>query len=49
MDEKIAEAIEKIDYILDYKFITDPVRADLLQSKQHYKAFQEIASGSWLG
>jgi len=30
MDEKIAEAIEKIDYILDYKFITDPVRADLL-------------------
>jgi hypothetical protein len=33
MDEKIAEAIEKIDYILDYKFITDPVRADLLTIK----------------
>ena len=33
MDEKIAEAIEKIDYTLDYKFITDPVRADLLTIK----------------
>jgi len=33
MDKKIAEAIEKIDYILDYKFITDPVRADLLTIK----------------
>jgi hypothetical protein len=35
MDEKIAEAIEKIDYILDYKFITDPVRADLLDNQSN--------------
>jgi hypothetical protein len=33
MNEKITEAIAKIDYILDYKFITDPVRADLLKIK----------------
>ena len=33
MDEKITEALEKINYILDYKFITDPVRADLLTIK----------------
>ena len=33
MNEKIAEALEKIDYILSYKFITDPVRADLLEIK----------------
>tara|TARA_R100000935_G_C2808206_1_gene153703 strand:+ start:80 stop:211 length:132 start_codon:yes stop_codon:yes gene_type:complete len=33
MDEKITEAISKIDYILDYKFITAPVREDLLAIK----------------
>jgi len=33
MNEKIAEAIEKIDYILSYKFITDPVKVYLLSIK----------------
>jgi|TARA_R110000744_G_scaffold258774_1_gene374088 hypothetical protein len=33
MNEKITEAIAKVDYILSYKFITDPVRANLLVIK----------------
>tara|TARA_R110000824_G_scaffold298979_1_gene487130 strand:- start:760 stop:897 length:138 start_codon:yes stop_codon:yes gene_type:complete len=31
--QKIQSAIDKIDYILDYKFITDPVRTELTNIK----------------
>lgn len=39
--QKIKDAITKIDYILDYKFITDPVRAEL----QAIKAQLQSVSG----
>jgi|TARA_R100000081_G_C4680827_1_gene97381 hypothetical protein len=31
--QKIIEAIAKIDYLLDYKFITDTVEAELTKIK----------------
>jgi hypothetical protein len=31
--QKIIEAIAKVDYLLDYKFITDTVRAELTSIK----------------